>query len=67
MTIQDFLTQTTTRSLPLSELTTIAADRAAFGDDVIAGFRTQIELRAQSAQAVLDAATQANRDTLLRQ
>ena len=65
MNIQEFLSQTTTRSLPLSDLTTLAADRACYGDDCISGFVTQIQLRAQQAQAVLDSATQANGDVLL--
>jgi HK97 family phage major capsid protein len=49
----------------LSELTTIAADRRAFGDDVIAAFTSQIEQRSATAQGVLDAAEKAGRDTLL--
>ena len=65
MEIQQFLEQTTKGAIALSELTTIAADRRAFGDDVLAAFRTQIELRSTQAQAVLDGAQQANRDTLL--
>ncbi len=65
MEIQDFLTETTKKMIPLGELTTLAANRAAFGDDVIAGFRSQIELRSTQAQTVLDAATAAGRDTLL--
>lgn len=65
MEIQEFLTQTTQRAIPLSDLTTIAADRRAFGDDVLAAFRTQAEQRTAQAQAVLDAAAQAGRDTLL--
>jgi HK97 family phage major capsid protein len=46
-------------------LTSLAATRGAFGDDVLAGFKTQLELRNAEAQKVLDAATTANRDTLL--
>lgn len=63
MEIQDFVKATTV--LPLSELTTLAAQRSAFGDDVCAAFKTQVELRATAAQGVLDTATAANRDTLL--
>jgi HK97 family phage major capsid protein len=63
MEIADF-TKTTT-AIPLGELTTLAATRSCFGDDVLAAFRTQVELRTHQAQAVLDAATAANRDTLL--
>lgn len=65
MEIQEFLTQTTQRAIPVADLTTIAATRAAQGDEVIAGFRSQAEQRTSAAQAVLDAATQAGRDTLL--
>ena len=65
MELQTLLEQTTKGVIPLSELTSVAADRRAFGDDVLAAFRTQIELRSTAAQAVLDAAQQANRDTLL--
>ncbi len=63
MEIQDF-TKTTTL-VPLAELTSLAAHRAAFGDDVLAAFRTQIELRSATAQAVLSAAETAGRDSLL--
>jgi HK97 family phage major capsid protein len=63
MEIAAFVTATTT--IPLSELTTLAAQRACFGDDVLTAFRTQIELRSTQAQTVLNAATAANRDTLL--
>ena len=63
MEIPDFVKATTV--LPLSELTTLAAQRSAFGDDVCAAFKTQVELRATAAQGVLDTATAANRDTLL--
>jgi HK97 family phage major capsid protein len=65
MDISEFLTQTTQRSIPVANLTTIAATRAAQGDDVIAAFRAQVEQRTAAAQAVLDAASQAGRDTLL--
>jgi HK97 family phage major capsid protein len=65
MDIQEFLTQTTQRAIPVADLTSIAATRAAQGDDVIAGFRSQAEQRTAAAQAVLDAATQAGRDSLL--
>jgi HK97 family phage major capsid protein len=64
LTIQEFLSRATT-PIPVSDLTSLAADRAAFGADVIAGFRSQIELRSAAAQAVLTAAEGANRDTLL--
>ncbi len=59
------MTETTKGIVPLATLTTIAADRRAFGDDVLAAFRSQIEQRSTQAQAVLDAATTAGRDTLL--
>jgi HK97 family phage major capsid protein len=65
MEITEFLTQTTQAIVPLQTLTTIAADRRAFGDDVLVAFRTQIEQRSTQAQTVLDAASQAGRDTLL--
>ncbi|MEN6633465.1 MAG: hypothetical protein ABFD84_13625, partial [Candidatus Polarisedimenticolia bacterium] len=65
MTIQEFLAQAAKGIIPIGALTTIAADRAAFGDDVIAGFRSQAELRSAAAQQVLETATTANRDTLL--
>jgi HK97 family phage major capsid protein len=65
MEISEFLTQTTQRAIPVADLTSIAATRAAQGDDVIAGFRSQAEQRTSAAQAVLDAATQAGRESLL--
>lgn len=65
MEIQEFLTQTTKGIIPIAALTTIAANRAAHGDDVAAAFTTQIEQRSAQAQTVLDAASQAGRDTLL--
>jgi HK97 family phage major capsid protein len=63
MEIQDFVKATA--ALPLTDLTTIAAQRGAFGDDVLAAFTTQVQLRSAQAQTVLDTASQANRDTLL--
>lgn len=63
MEIADFTKATTT--IPMADLTTLAAQRGSFGDDVIAAFRTQIELRSAAAQTVLDEAQKANRDTLL--
>jgi HK97 family phage major capsid protein len=51
--------------VPMADLITLAANRRSFGDDVLAAFTTQVQLRSSQAQAVLDAATQANRDTLL--
>lgn len=65
MTIQEFIDKTTKGAIPLSDLTSIAADRAAFGDDVLAALRSQVEQRSASAQKVLDDATTANRDSLL--
>lgn len=65
MEIQQFIDSTSKGPIGLDVLTAIAATRAAHGDDVIAAFRSQIELRSTSAQAVLDAAEKANRDTLL--
>lgn len=63
MEIQELVKATTI--IPVADLTTIAATRAAFGDDVLTAYKTQIELRTTEAQKVLDAATAANRDTLL--
>ena len=63
MEIQDFVKKT--ELVPLAELSSLAASRSAFGDDVCAGFKTQVELRTTEAQKVLDAATAANRDVLL--
>jgi HK97 family phage major capsid protein len=63
MEIQEFVKKT--ELVPLSELTSLAATRAAFGDDVLTAFKTQIELRNTEATKVLDTATAANRDTLL--
>jgi len=63
MEIQAFITAT--EKIPLSDLTSLAATRAAFGDDVLAAMKTQVELRSSAAQTVLDEATKANRDTLL--
>jgi HK97 family phage major capsid protein len=63
MEITDFVTSKTV--IPLAELTSLAANRAAFGDDVLAAFKTQIELRSTQAQAVLTDAETAGRDTLL--
>lgn len=63
MEITEFVTSKTL--IPLAELTSLAANRAAFGDDVLAAFRTQIELRSATAQAVLTGAEQAGRDALL--
>lgn len=65
MEIQEFINKTTKGTIPLAELTSVAADRRAFGDDVIAAFASQVQLRSTAAQAVLDAAGQAGRDTLL--
>jgi HK97 family phage major capsid protein len=63
MEIADLLKKT--ELVPLAELTSIAATRAAFGDDLLAAFKTQAELRQTEMQKVLDASTAANRDTLL--
>jgi HK97 family phage major capsid protein len=63
MEIQEFVKKT--ELVPLAELTTLAANRGCFGDDVLAAYRTQVELRQTSAQTVLDTAATANRDTLL--
>ena len=63
--MQEFLTETSKRAIPLADLTSLAADRRAFGDDVIAAFTSQIQQRSTAAQGVLDAATAANRDSLL--
>jgi HK97 family phage major capsid protein len=63
MEIAELIAATT--PIPIADLTTLAATRAAFGDDVLTAFRTQIELRTTAAQTVLDAATAAQRDALL--
>src|SRR5262245_29372420 len=63
MELQEFTKTTTT--LSLADLTALAAQRGAFGDDIIAAFATQAQLRTTTAQQVLDTASQANRDTLL--
>ena len=51
--------------IAIGDLTALAASRTAFGDDVLAAFKTQAELRTASAQAVLTAAETAGRDSLL--
>jgi len=63
MEITEFVKATT--AIPIADLTSLAAQRACFGDDVLAAFATQIELRHSQAQTVLDTANQAHRDTLL--
>jgi HK97 family phage major capsid protein len=63
MEITEFVKKT--ELVPMADLSTLAAQRGAFGDDVLAGFATQVQLRSSQAQAVLDTASQANRDTLL--
>jgi HK97 family phage major capsid protein len=63
MEIQQFLQET--GIVPVSELTTIATQRAAFGDDLLNAFSRQVELRATAAQAILTEAESANRDSLL--
>ena len=65
MTIQELLAETSKQIIPIATLTSLAADRAAFGDDVIAAFKTQIEQRSTQASTVLETATAAGRDTLL--
>ena len=65
MEIQTFIADTAKAPIALAELTTLAADRRAHGDDVLAAFATQVEHRSRAAQAVLDAAQTAGRDTLL--
>jgi HK97 family phage major capsid protein len=65
MEITDFLASTATAPIAVAELTSLAATRAAHGDDVLAAFRTQIEHRSRLAQQVLDTAQAAGRDTLL--
>jgi HK97 family phage major capsid protein len=64
MEIQEFITKSTT-TIPLSELTSLAASRSCFGDDVLAAFSSQVQLRSAAAQTVLETATAAQRDTLL--
>jgi HK97 family phage major capsid protein len=63
MEIQEFVKSTT--ALPLADLTALAAHRGAFGDDVLAAFTTQVQLRTSTAQGVLDTSSQAGRDALL--
>src|SRR4051794_28024464 len=63
MEIQQFLDAT--GIVPVGELTTLATQRRAFGDDVVNAFSRQIELRSTAAQAVLTAADTAGRDALL--
>jgi HK97 family phage major capsid protein len=63
MEIQTFLDSKTL--VPVSELASIAANRSAFGEDVVNAFSRQIELRSTAAQTVLTDAEKANRDTLL--
>lgn len=65
MEITKFIEDTSKGPIGLDVLTTLAADRRAHGDDVLAAFKTQIEQRSGAAQKVLDAATAAGRDTLL--
>lgn len=65
MEITQFVSETSKGPIGLDVLTTIAATRAAHGADVEAGFRTQVELRSAAAQAVLDTAEKAGRDSLL--
>jgi HK97 family phage major capsid protein len=65
MDIQTFLSETSQRAIPLSELAAVAADRGAFGDDVISGLKAQIEQRSANAQRVLGDAEKAGRESLL--
>lgn len=65
MEIQDFIATTARGPIGLDVLTSLAADRRAHGDDTIAAFTSQVEHRSRAAQAVLDAAQTAGRDTLL--
>jgi HK97 family phage major capsid protein len=65
MEIQSFLEQTAKGPIALADLTSIAANRAAFGDDIVAAFTTQVQLRSTQAQGVLATAEQAGRDSLL--
>ena len=65
MEIQQFIEQTTKGVIALPELTALAADRRAHGDDIITAFTTQAQLRSAQAQTVLDTASQGGRDTLL--
>jgi HK97 family phage major capsid protein len=65
MEIQTFITDSPKGLIGLDILTTIAAQRAAHGDDVIGAFASQLEQRSAKAQQVLDTAAAANRDALL--
>jgi len=64
MEITEFI-ESATKPVPLATLTELATDRRAHGDDVVAAFASQVQLRSQAAQGVLETATAANRDTLL--
>jgi HK97 family phage major capsid protein len=62
MEIQRFLE--TKDVIPFADLAALAADRHAFGDDVAAAFKTQVQLRAREGQRILDEAQSGNRDLL---
>ena len=64
MDITTFLAQATTELVPMADLSRLAADRKAFGDDLLEAFQAQIELRARAAQRVIDEAHTAERDLL---
>jgi len=65
MKIQDLLEKAAKESIGLDVLTTLAADRAAAGDDVLAAYRSQAELRSAAAQKVLTDSKDAGRADLL--
>jgi HK97 family phage major capsid protein len=65
MDLSQFITDSAKGPIALADLTTLAADRRCFGDDALAAFTSQVQLRTTAAQVVLDAATAASRDTLL--
>lgn len=64
MDLQEFLTTSTDAPIELAALTALAGDRRAFGDDLVTAFATQAELRGRRLQAILDGATEAERDLL---
>ena len=68
MEIQRFIEETSKRIIPVSELTTIAADRrGVWRRRDRRRSRSQIELRSTQAQTVLDAAEKADRDSAARE
>lgn len=52
MTIQDLI-QRATEHIPVSELSMLASDRSAFGDDVLAALKSQAQLRTKEGDRIL--------------